>query len=382
MSERLSSGAPSAQLVSRECARRIDEFVIWLGLSPADKRQGVFTPLNPTRGDRRPGSFVIYGAGHARAGGWVEYAVPGVGGAKSSLTGDALDLCAYIRTGDPRNRREGYQVALSFLGWEGARALDLPHQEKQRRALERDREIAEKNAADELAENRRHAFDRWANRDERLSYDCVVWRYLKTRGIDLARFAGESRLPGAIRQRNEGRVVAMSSLITSPDGKPWSVHRTFLKPDGSGKAEVNPQRKIWPGGFQGGAIRLAKGINKCSPEEAARDGLAGEVLAIGEGVETMLSVSLAAGHWRSWAAGNVNAIGAVVVPPSVETVVLVGENDESPEAQRAFTNAIRAQASQAREKHYALYVTRPPAGSGDFNDALQSAIRDLGEEIS
>ncbi|GIK50336.1 MAG: hypothetical protein BroJett013_30330 [Alphaproteobacteria bacterium] len=375
----MTSSRPGADVVARALSERIDELVRWLGLAPLDKAGNMWTPLNPMRGDRHPGSFVIYGRGHAKAGGWVDYVEP------DRLKGDALDLCAYIRTGNPRDRRTGYAAACEFLGWEGARALDLPAQEKQRLALERDRELAEKADAEALAAERRQAFERWAHRDRRIEVDGVVWRYLASRGIDLHKFIADRRRPNALKQRDDDfhreskrKLVSMTALISGPDGKPWSVHRTFLKADGSGKADVEPARKIWPGKFWGGAIRLAKGVNDCSPEEAARQGLCGEVLAIGEGVETMLSVALACPAWRAWAAGNVGAIGRVVVPASVSMVILVGENDESAEARRAFETAMREQAAQAKRQGYELYVTRPPAGVDDFNTALQR----LGERFA
>ena len=371
---------PSAQVVAAELARRIDALVVWLGLLPADKRGNVFTPLNPARGDRTPGSFVIYGQGHAKAGGWVDYVDP------DRLKGDALDLCAYIRTGNPRDRREGYAVALQFLGWEGGRALDLPHQERQARALARDREIAEKTAAEALAAKRAQAAAKWFA-DDKVVVDGPVWRYLAGRGIDLHKFVADRRRPNALKQRlrdfhaeAKRELVAMTALIVGPGGKPYAVHRTFLEPAGDAwvKARVDPPRKIWPGGFFGGAIRLAKGANACSPEEAVRDGLTGEVLAIGEGVETMLSVALACPAWRCWAAGNLGAIGHVLIPASVKMVVLIGENDDAAAARRAFEGAVSAQAKAARAQGFELYVTRPPAGADDFNTALQR----LGEQIA
>jgi hypothetical protein len=375
---------PSAAVVARACADRIDEIVVWLGLAPAAKRMNLFTPLNPMRGDRHPGSFVIYGRGHAKQGGWVDYACPPAPGSKAAnLSGDALDLISYIKTGNPRDRKAGYALGLAFLGWEGAAHLDRPGQEQARRALERDREIAEKNAREALEADRRKAFQRWLS-DAQLSFDDLVWRYLKGRGIDLAHMI--DRLPHALRLRAEDfhreagvKRASMAALISSPDGKPWSVHRTFLDVRGAvvQKAQLDPPRKIWPGGYQGGAIRLAKGANACSPEEAVRQGLCGEVLAVGEGVETMLSVALACPTWRAWAAGNVGAIGAVVVPASVEMVVLVGENDDGEQARAAFDRGVAAMAHQAKAKGFQLYVTRPKPGDDDFNTSLQK----LGERV-
>ena len=64
---------------------------------------------------------------------------------------------------------------------------------------------------------------------------------------------------------------------SSPAGrtaKPIAIHRTFLKKDGTGKAPV-PRQKMMLGPCAGGAVRLAE---------------AGERIAVGEGIETCLSV--------------------------------------------------------------------------------------------
>jgi len=368
------SPRPGAGVVAAELARRIDELVAWLGLAPLAKHGNLFTPLNPCRGDRTPGSFVIYGQGHAKAGGWVDYVEP------DRLKGDALDLCAYVKTGNPKDRKEGYAVGLQFLGWEGAGALDLPHQEQQRRALARDRELAEKAAAEKLTQSRAEAARKWFNTDRPLAIDGPAWRYLAGRGVNLHKLVAERRRPNALKERADDfhresgrRLTSLTALVSGPDGKPWAVHRTFLEPQGEAwvKAAVDPPRKIWPGGFWGGAVRLAKGANACSPEEAARQGLTGEVLALAEGVETALSVALACPAWRVWAATSLGALGRVVVPDSVALVVLVGENDASAEARAGFDHAVSAQASRARAQGFELYVTRPPPGVDDFNTALQ-----------
>ena len=57
-----------------------------------------------------------------------------------------------------------------------------------------------------------------------------------------------------------------------------TLHRTFLRPDGSGKAEMRSPRKLMPGTVpEGSAIRL---------------GPVGAVLGIAEGIETALAASM------------------------------------------------------------------------------------------
>ena len=67
---------------------------------------------------------------------------------------------------------------------------------------------------------------------------------------------------------------AMVALVTrGVDDVPLAIHRTFLARDGSGKAPVDPQ-KMMLGPCRGGAVRLAP---------------AGDVLMVGEGIETCLA---------------------------------------------------------------------------------------------
>ena len=64
--------------------------------------------------------------------------------------------------------------------------------------------------------------------------------------------SGLGWLPDA-RHHESGRTLpVMIAGMSGPDGKIMAVHRTFLRPDGSGKADVTPQKKIWPS-FKGAA---------------------------------------------------------------------------------------------------------------------------------
>jgi hypothetical protein len=70
---------------------------------------------------------------------------------------------------------------------------------------------------------------------------------------------------------------AMIAAVTDLDGKITGAHRTWLAPDGFRKAAVDtPRRAI--GGLLGHAVRF---------------GAVDDVLAVGEGIETMLSLRLA-----------------------------------------------------------------------------------------
>ena len=79
----------------------------------------------------------------------------------------------------------------------------------------------------------------------------------------------------------------MVGLVTRGlDDVPLAIHRTFLARDGSSKAPVDRQ-KMMLGPCRGGAVRLF------AP--------AGDVLMVGEGLETCLAASKHPGH-PAWAA--------------------------------------------------------------------------------
>ena len=118
----------------------------------------------------------------------------------------------------------------------------------------------------------------------------IVEAYLRSRGLELPdepvlRF--HPRCP--YRDR---RLPAMVALMSDPlTSDPRGIHRTFLLPDGSGKADV-PRPKMMLG--DGGVIRLA---------EPETDGL-----GLAEGIETALAVMQRVAWGPVWAAGNSGGI--------------------------------------------------------------------------
>ena len=79
---------------------------------------------------------------------------------------------------------------------------------------------------------------------------------------------------------------------------PVAIHRTYLQPDGAGKAKIAPS-KMTLGPIKGGAVRLAE---------------AGAHLAVAEGIETGLSVQLASGI-PAWAAISAGGLRDLILPP-------------------------------------------------------------------
>ncbi len=122
----------------------------------------------------------------------------------------------------------------------------------------------------------------------------LVETYLRSRGIVIA-VPGSLRFCPALdyREENEngewitlGTYPAMIGCIQNARGEITGAHRTYLRHDGSGKADM-PKPKKSLGVKKGGAIRFAK-----PPER----------LSVAEGIETALSVKQAVPDIEIWSA--------------------------------------------------------------------------------
>jgi hypothetical protein len=125
----------------------------------------------------------------------------------------------------------------------------------------------------------------------------------------------------------------------------WRSHRTFLR-DGSGKAPIDPA-KMMLGPCRAGAVRL---------------GEPGEVLMVGEGIETCLAAMLATGH-AAWAALSTSGLRALDLPESVSEVIVLADGDDPGEP------AARDCALRWKRQGRCVRIARPPRGM-DFNDML------------
>ena len=140
---------------------------------------------------------------------------------------------------------------------------------------------------------------------------------------------------------------AMVALVSrGPDDIPLAVHRTFLARDGSGKAPVEPQ-KMMLGPCRGGAVRL---------------GNPGDVLMVGEGIETCLAAMQATGN-PAWAALSTSGLRALNLPDDVREVIVLADGDDPGES------AARVCASRWKREGRRVRIARPPRGL-DFNDML------------
>jgi phage/plasmid primase-like uncharacterized protein len=142
---------------------------------------------------------------------------------------------------------------------------------------------------------------------------------------------------------------AMVARVENLAGELIGVHRTYLRPDGSAKADIDPVKAML-GSARGGAVRLAS---------------AADTLLIGEGIETCLA-AMQATAMPAWAALSTSGMVALMLPPIVRAVVLLADNDSNGAGERAARTAAARWLSEGRRVRIAM----PPKPGTDFNDVL------------
>ena len=136
---------------------------------------------------------------------------------------------------------------------------------------------------------------------------------------------------------------AMLAAIRDPEGRLCGVQATFVGRDG-GKL----RRTSFGAVGAGGAVRLRP---------------AGEVLAVSEGVETALSLTVLEGL-PCWACLGTAGLSAFRPPPGLRRLVIAADND----ANGAGLKAARALAERVRVRLDVQIAV--PDDLGDFNDVL------------
>lgn len=350
-------------VVKAELQVRIRGVLDALGIRDAI-RDGKVTPLNPRRQDRSPGSFVIWTAG-AGIGAWQDYALG------DNAKGDVFGLIEYL--GGLQGRMDAYWWALEFLGWGRGEVRSASQAKLDAERAVADRAAAEKRAQTDLDGKAKRAFDLFLSAAKQIR-DTPVWTYLtEARGLPLDKLP---RLPGAIRylpaldhvDRDTGEVTTWPCMVTAmsraTDGRVRAVHRTWLAPDGRGKAPVAKAKMMW-GDAKGCAIRLWKGAGDLTPEEAVRREVS-IPLVVTEGIEDGLTAAIARPEYRVWAAGSLSLMGGLAWPACASAGVLVADNDwHEPQAVAAFEKVEAAWRDAAKGRP--LKAVRAAAGK-DLND--------------
>jgi hypothetical protein len=177
--------------------------------------------------------------------------------------------------------------------------------------------------------------------------DTVAETYLRGRGItcslpDTLRFHPQC-WHGSTAKRYPAMVAAVQGNLLP------AVHRTYLRSDGSGKADIEPAKAML-GATTGAAVRLSEG-----------DG----PLVVSEGIETALSLSsgLLNAPATVWAGLSTSGIRGLHLPHQARRLTIAPDGDQ----------AGREAASALAERASALgwQVSLLPAPEGlDWNDVL------------
>lgn len=147
-----------------------------------------------------------------------------------------------------------------------------------------------------------------------------------------------------------------------------AVHRTWLQQHDDGrvtKAPLMDAKRSW-GTYKGGFISLSRGASG----KRLADVTDPETVAISEGIEDGLTVSLVAPELRVLCAVSLSNMLNIDLPEACTEVLIAGQNDAagSP-AHETLHRVIQRFRAQGRTVRVAL----PPAGTKDLNDLLRGS---------
>ncbi|TWB86839.1 Toprim domain-containing protein [Bradyrhizobium macuxiense] len=185
----------------------------------------------------------------------------------------------------------------------------------------------------------------------------LVEAYLRNRGIAALHETGSLRFhPSCYYRPDEHSATetwpAMIAAVTDLSGHLTGALRTWLDPGGFsemtlGKALIDTPKRAM-GDLLGHAVRF---------------GVAGEVMAAGEGIETMLSLRCALPTMPMVAALSAAHLSAILLPDTLRRLYIARDNDP------AGDGAVAALIDRAQEAGIEAIVISPRLG--DFNEDLR-----------
>jgi phage/plasmid primase-like uncharacterized protein len=181
----------------------------------------------------------------------------------------------------------------------------------------------------------------------------IAETYLRKRGITALRGTDALRLHPRCYYRPDDHAPtetwpALIARISDLDGHLTGVHRTWLAPDGSGKAPIDTPRKAM-GDLLGHGVRF---------------GICTDIQAAGEGIETMLSLRSVLPTMTIAAALSSAHLAALIFPDTLRRLYIARDDDPAGDAARdALVERAQAVGIEA--------IVLSPA-LGDFNEDLQA----------
>ncbi|OJU02326.1 MAG: DNA primase [Rhizobiales bacterium 65-79] len=181
----------------------------------------------------------------------------------------------------------------------------------------------------------------------------LVETYLRNRGITALHEDGALRFhPRCYYRPDEDAPTetwpAMIARVTDLDGRMTGAHRTWLDPSGRGKAPIDTPRRAM-GDLLGNAVRF---------------GVANDVLAAGEGIETMLSLRCVLPTLPMAAALSANHLAAMLLPLTLRRLYIARDADAAGDV------AVTALTERAEAVGIEAIAWSPRLG--DFNEDLRT----------
>ena len=174
--------------------------------------------------------------------------------------------------------------------------------------------------------------------------------YLEHRGVALPHPEGDLRWHPSLRHPSGHVGPALVALVTDAITiEAMTLHRTWIAPDGSGKAAIDKPRLLWPG------LPKAGGVVRLWPDAEVALGL-----AVGEGIETSLALARAFG--LAWACLDAGNLAALPVLDGIDALTIAADHDE------AGIKAVRACAERWAAAGREVRVILPEARGADFAD--------------
>lgn len=174
----------------------------------------------------------------------------------------------------------------------------------------------------------------------------LVEKYLAKRGYTGVIPPSLRFLPGAWHAPSQTSCPAMiAGVYRLNNSEPVALHRTYLKSDGSGKADVTPNKMIL-GQVSGAGCPLVNPM---------------EVLAVTEGIETGLSVCQKTGL-PVWSALSAAGLQNLILPPAVKQVFIFADADP------AGLKAARTARLRWMGEGKTVTIQAPAKTGCDFND--------------
>jgi hypothetical protein len=334
----------------------------------------------PWRTRSKPDQTIIWLDG-ARRGGWCDFV--------SGERGDAIDLVAVGLQGAVTDETRLHAVAWIEDRF-GIRAMSPARRRQIEAEAEAKRKAMEAEAARALKASR--------DRARKFFFSCApeilgtqIDTYFRVkRGLDLR---GVPNLAPAFRfhpaceywlgapRDAEGKKLdrgpvfpALISAMVDKDGRLGACHYTFLRPDGTDKAEAipfgkdEPKAKMMFPDTSGLMIRATYGPSGLNMEKAVDAGIRG-IASAAEGIEDAISAGYADPELRSNAAGSLPNFLTAYDHACVSSWILFQDGDwTNPQALSTFRRAERRFRSFRKPVET---ITMPRAWGKDVNDALR-----------